>query len=405
MNLQAAGKLYQSSIEVIKKNQHANGGFYASPPGTRYPFIYVRDHSIVTLGALRAGLVEECRRALRFILATQKPTGEFPQRCNVDGMDTSYKELQIDCNGVALYALGKYSELHGYDIAEEFWKTVVDAVTFILRNKNDEIHLVHTINSIHEYPAYEHGFEIYANSACCAGLLEAVKMGQHLGKDVGDWARQAELVKQSILQRLYSPRRRTFVKAIRIKEKGSKPLGYDPFASVIFEPDVAEYAPAYFGLLKDRDLRVINTVRSLDAALWDPELGGLNRYPESWDRNNGGYGPWPHFTCQLARHFIHTGDYDRAEVYLGWVLDIAHEYMFPEHISTIARFEEWVELFRSSGILRDDKMVMIDGIKSHPKWAEGFAYVVYPLIWPHAEYIMAYKDYEEYFLKSGMQWS
>jgi GH15 family glucan-1,4-alpha-glucosidase len=402
MNQREAEKLYYASIETVKNNQHANGGFYASPPGTRYPFIYARDHSIIVLGALCAGLKDEALRGLKFILSAQKPTGEFPQRCNIDGMDTSYKELQIDGNGLVLYSMGKYCQLHGHDLADEFWENIEEAVSYILKNKNDEINLVHTINSIHEYPAYEHGFEIFANCACCAGLIEAAKMGKALGKDVEEWETQAEQIRRSILQRLYSPKRRAFIKTIRIKEKASKPLGYDPFASVIYDPDAAEYAPANFGLLSDRDLRIINTVRRLDNALWDKELGGLNRYPESWNRNNGGYGPWPHFTCQIARHYINIGDDDKAEIYLGWTVDIAHDYMFPEHISTIDRFEEWIELYRSSGILRDDKMVMIEGIKNHPKWEEGFAYVVVPLIWPHAEYIMAYKSYQDAFLNSGL---
>ncbi len=398
MNLREAKKLYNSSIEIIKKNQHKNGGFYASPPGTRYPFIYARDHSIVVLGALEAGLVDEARRGLEFILAAQKPTGEMPQRCDVEGTDTSYKELQIDGNGLVLYALGKYCQKVDYEIAEEFWKNVDLVVDYILKNKNDEINLIHSINSIHEYPAYEHGFEIFANSACCAGLIEAVKMGNALGKDVKRWDLEAELIRRNILTRLYSPRKRTFIKNIRIKEMGSRPLGYDPYASTVGDPDAAEYAPAYFELLNDRDLRIINTVRRIDAALWDQELGGLNRYPEAWNRNNGGYGPWPHFTCQVARHFVNIGDDDRAEVYLGWVVDIASDYMLPEHLSTIERFDEWIDCYSAAGIMRDDKVVMIEGIKSHPKWQEGFAYVVMPLVWPHAEYIRAYKSYEDMFL-------
>jgi len=399
MNLRETKKLYDSSIEVLRNNQHENGGFYASPPGTRYPFIYARDHSIVTLGALEAGLVKEARKGLEFILGAQKPSGEMPQRCDIEGTDTSYKELQIDGNGLVLYALGKYCQKVDCDIAEEFWNSVERAVSFILKNKNEEVNLIHTINSIHEYPAYEHGFEIWANSTCCAGLLEAVKMGQALGKDVKDWALEAELIKKNLLSRLYSPRKRTFIKNIRIKEMASRPLGYDPYSSVVVEPDAAEYAPACFELLDDRDLRVINTVRRIDAALWDEELGGLNRYPESWNRNNGGYGPWPHFTCQIARHFVNIGEDDKAEAYLGWVAEIASDYMLPEHLSTIDRFDEWIDSYSASGILRDDKMVMIEGIKNHPKWQEGFAYVVIPLIWPHAEYIRAYKAYEETFLK------
>jgi GH15 family glucan-1,4-alpha-glucosidase len=399
MNVKEAKKLYNSSIEVIKNNQHKNGGFYASPPGTRYPFIYARDHSVTVLGALEAGLNDEARKGLEFILGAQKPTGEFPQRCDIDGTDTSYKDLQIDGNGLVLYAMGKYHESMGDGLAEEFWDNIQRAVEFILKNKNEDICLIHTINSIHEYPAYEHGFEIYANCACCAGLFEAVKIGRSLGKDVEDWEHEALKIKQNILKRLYSPRKRTFIKTIRIKEKGSKPLGHDPFASVTDEPDAAEYAPAYFELLDDNDLKVVNTVRRLHANLWDKELGGLNRYPESWNRNNGGYGPWPHFTCQIARHYVNVGDDDNAEVYLGWAVEIAHDYTFPEHLSTIERYEEWINSYQNSGILREDKMIMIDKIINHPKWEEGFAYVTIPLIWPHAEYIRAFKAYEEVFLK------
>jgi len=403
MNLREAKKLYKFSIEVLKKNQHKNGGFYASPPGTRYPFIYARDHSIIALGALEAGLIEEAKRGLKFIMGTQKPTGEMPQRCDIEGTDASYKELQIDGNGLVLYALGKFCKHVDYDIAEELWDEVKLAVDFILKNKNEEINLIHTINSIHEYPAYEHGFEIWANCACCAGLIEATKMGVVLGKDVAQWAHEAELIKRNILLRLYSPRRRTFIKNIRIKEMGSKPLGYDPYASTVSDTDAAEYAPAYFELLDDRDLRITNTVRRIDAALWDKELGGLNRYPEYWNRNNGGYGPWPHFTCQLARHFINVGDDDKAEVYLGWVVSIASDCHLPEHLSTIDRFEEWIDTYSSAGIMRDDKTIMIEGIKKHSKWQEGFAYVVAPLIWPHAEYIRAYKAFKENFLEGQLQ--
>jgi GH15 family glucan-1,4-alpha-glucosidase len=48
--------------------------------------------------------------------------------------------------------------------------------------------------------------------------------------------------------------------------------------------------------------------------------------------------------------------------------------------------------------MRDDKVVMIKGIKKHPMWKAGLAYVVAPLIWPHAEFIMAYNEYKKAFM-------
>ncbi len=406
MNRIEAEKLYENSVRILKNNQHENGGFYASPPGTRYPFIYPRDHSIAILGCVSAGLMDEARKGLEFILSSQKPLGEFSQRYDVDGNDASYKDLQIDGNGLVLFVLGKYFQATGgsffkemADTAfiEKYWETIEKAVSFILLNKNEEVDLIHTINSIHEYPAYEHGFEIYANCACCAGIYAAVSMGKVLGKDVSEWEEQADIIKESILTRLYSPRRRSFIKCIRVKDKNSKPIGYDPFASTVLDIDAAEYAPAYFELIKDSDVKMITTAKRIHKHLWDKEIGGLNRYPEYWGRNNGGYGPWCHFTCELANHYIETDDQDQAEMYLDWVVDMAHNYTLPEHISTIERFELWLEDYTNAKILRDSKVKLIDDVRSHPKWKDGLAYVTIPLIWPHAEFVISYKKYSDKF--------
>ena len=406
MNKIEALKLYENSIKILKNNQHENGGFYASPPGTRYPFIYPRDHSIDILGAIAGGLMDEAKKGLEFMLKSQKPSGEFSQRYDVDGNDASYKDLQIDGNGLILFALGKYFEATGGSFFEEMadkefvlkhWETIEKAVEFILMNKNEEVDLIHTINSIHEYPAYEHGFEIYANSACCAGIFAAVKMGQAIDKDVSKWESEAETIKGAILTRMYSPRRRSFIKCIRVKDKSSNPIGYDAFASSVIDVDAVEYSPAYFELINEYDVKNLATVKRIHENLWDKEIGGLNRYPELWGRNNGGYGPWCHFTCQLANHYTAIDNHDMAEMYLGWVVEMAHNYQLPEHISTIERFEMWLEDYTNAKILRDSKMTMIENTRNHPKWKYGLAYVTIPLIWPHAEYIRAYVNYMDKF--------
>ncbi|MBN2110653.1 MAG: glucoamylase, partial [Methanosarcinaceae archaeon] len=180
-------------------------------------------------------------------------------------------------------------------------------------------------------------------------------------------------------------------------DKNSKPIGYDPFASTVLDIDAVEYAPAYFGLIRNSDVKTITTVKRIHTHLWDREIGGLNRYPEYWGRNNGGYGPWCHFTCELANHYIETDDHDMAEMYLDWVVDMAYNHTLPEHISTIERFELWLEDYTNAGILRDSKLKMTDDVRSHPMWEGGLAYVTIPLIWPHAEFIISYKKYMDKF--------
>ena len=398
MNIREAKKLYDKSVDILKTNQHKKGGFYASPPGTRYPFVYSRDHSICILGAVSAGLEKEAKKGLEFVLKHQKPTGEFTQRYDADGNDRSYKEMQIDGNGSVLYALGIYCEKTGdFSIAEKYWDTVIKGANFILQNKNNEVNLIHTVNSIHEFPAYEHGFEIYANSTCCGGLLKIVEVAKTLGYRVPELSVEASKVREAIGTALWSARRRSFIKNIRIKDRHSNPLGYDPYSSVVTDVDAALYAPAYFGVVDDRDRRVKSTCERIHKGLWDPELGGLNRYPESWNRNNGGYGPWPHFTGMLSRHYSRIGLKSMADLYLGWIVDKAYEHLLPEHISTHERFMLWEEEYSHAHIMRDDKLVMIEGIKKCPMWKMGLAYVVLPLVWPHAEYIMAYNEYMEEF--------
>ena len=114
MNRKKAETLYEESVNLIRKYQHSNGGFYASPPGERYPHIYSRGHSVIILASIEAGLIKEAKRSLKFILNAKKPSGEFSQRYDVDGIDTSYKGLQIDGNGLALFALGGKAQYIGY---------------------------------------------------------------------------------------------------------------------------------------------------------------------------------------------------------------------------------------------------------------------------------------------------
>jgi len=399
MNLKEAQKLYDKSIEILKSNQHKKGGYYASPPGTRYPYVYARDHAIDILGASSAGLFKEAKKGLEFMLEYQKPNGEFAQRYDVDGNDCSYKELQIDGNGAILYALGNYcKKTEDYTIVEDYWDHIMKGAQFIIQNINEEVGLVHTINSIHEYPAYEQGFEIYANSACCGGLFEVAYLASKLRKKAPLVMKNAKRVRGAMDAALWSPKRKSFIKNIRIKDRHSNPLGFDPYSSVVTDVDAVLYSPAYFGVFPDKDEKVKVTVDRIHKELWDLELGGLNRYPESWGRNNGGYAPWCHFTSMLSRHYSRRKMKWMADMYLQWVVNRAYNYLLPEHISTQDRYFLWEEEYKNAHIMREDKLVMMKGIEEHPMWEEGLAYVVLPLIWPHAEYILAYNDYKEAFI-------
>ncbi len=388
MNKEKAKRIYEKSIEVIKSVQLKNGGCLATPKGERYPYIYPRDHSIIALGFLSAGLSERAKRALAFIFSCQSESGAFPQRIDSEGRDASYKPVQIDGTGLVLYILSEYvSATNDLEFASQQWDRVKKAVNYIRGSLFRERGLVFTPNSIHEFPPSEQGLEIWANSVCWAALERSYNLGLLLHHEHPEWKQDAAMMKEAILKYCWNSRIRAFVKNIRVKES----------SSVLLNPDASKYAVADFGVLDDADKRVLSTVREIEKSLWHKKLGGICRYPKYEGRNNGGWGPWPHFTLILARHFIRTGNREKAEQYISWVLDISYEDMLPEHVATVEEFEEYVTDFTEAGLLRKDRLVMIENARKHPMYKKGLAYITIPLAWPHAEFIRTYKLYSERF--------
>ena len=107
IDIQQAASLYEKSIEILKEVQLENGGCLATPKDERYPYVYPRDHSLIILVFLSAGLYEEAKKGLTFILNTHTGKGAFPQRVDVNGNDASYKPIQIDGTGLVLFALAQ----------------------------------------------------------------------------------------------------------------------------------------------------------------------------------------------------------------------------------------------------------------------------------------------------------
>ncbi len=401
INTKNADKTYEKSIEVLKEVQLDNGGCLATPKGERYPFVYPRDHSLIILGFLSAGLYKEAKKGLEFILNTHTGEGAFPQRVDMDGKDASYKPIQIDGTGLILYALAQYVEnTDDVAFAQKHFDRVKQAVDYIIDNSYENIEgtyekqkhnlkmpLIYTPNSLHEYPPTEAGLEIWANCICCAALFKIFNLSDRLDDMKIECKQYAEKVKKGILKYMWNSRKKTFVKTIRVREA----------SSVLVDPDAGKYAIADFGILDDEDQRVIDTVTDIEKALWHQNLGGLCRYPKHEGRNNGGWGPWPNYTLMVCRHHIRVDNRQKTDQYMKWVLDIAYDHTLPEHLSSVDEFEEYVQDFKESGLLREDRKVMIDNARNHPTYKKGTAYITLPLAWAHAEFIRTYNLYKEKF--------
>lgn len=401
INKKKAEALYQKSLEILDNVQLDNGGCLATPKDERYPYIYPRDHSLIILGFLSAGKYKKAKKALAFILNTHTGKGAFPQRVDVHGNDASYKPIQIDGTGLVLYAFARYVlKTKDFDFARTHFKRVKKAVHYIIQNSYENIEgtyekqkhhlempLIFTPNSLHEYPPTEAGLEIWANCICCAALLEIYEISMQMDDIQIKCKEYADKVKKSILKYMWNSRKKTFIKTIRVRES----------SSVLVDADVGKYAIADFGILDDEDERVIFTVTDIEKNLWHQKLGGICRYPKYEGRNNGGWGPWPNYTLMLCRHHIRVENKQKADQYLNWVLQTAYNNQLPEHTASIHEFEEYVQDFKESGLLRKDRKIMIENARKHPTYKSGTAYISLPLAWAHAEYIRTYNLYKEKF--------
>lgn len=381
--------LYRNSIEVLKKVQLENGGCIATPEGERYPYVYPRDHAFCILAFLEAGMDAEARRGLEFVYKAPGDSGAFPQRYDTSGKDASYKPVQIDGTGLILYAFAEYvKKTNDIDFAKENWLRVEKAVDYIKQNFFEEKSLVYTPNSIHEFPPIEDGLEIWANCVCYASLKELECVAGLMKKEFLH-AGLGSRIRDGIIRYMWNSRIKSFVKTIRVRES----------SSVEINPDASQIGVSEFGVLPDTDERVDSTVKRIEKNLWNKKLGGICRYPKYEGRHNGGWGPWPHFTMLLCKHYIRQGNRRKADKYLKWVLKTAYKNDLPEHISTREEFEEYVIDFTEAGLLRKDRMILIENAKNHPKYAEGIAYISLPLAWPHAEYIRTWNLYKKTFDK------
>ena len=388
MEHKKAEALYRNSVKILRKVQTKSGGCLATPKGERYPYVYPRDNAVCILGFVSAGMFREARKSLNFILKTQLPSGAFPQRVDTDGKDASYKPIQIDGTALNIYAMSAYvRETKDIAFARENWEIVESAVEYIIKNIYPEKDLVFTPNSVHEFPPMEEGLEIWTNAACLTALEKAYELSTTLKMERPRWFESANLVRSGIKNYMWNSNLKSFIKTIRLKES----------SSVETDADTSCLALCDLGIFPDSDHRITSTIKRIESCLWNRDLGGLCRYPKFQGRNNGGWGPWPHFTLILARHYIRLRDRKKADKLMDWILRTAWNNELPEHISTVKEFEEYVMDFEDAGILRKDRLIMIENTRKHPMFSKGVAYITLPLAWPHAEFIQTWNLYKKTF--------
>ncbi len=397
----------------------------ASPPTSRYPYVYPRDtNCAVQLMRRLAGSTNDydCREQAFEIMKSMayfmkdciSPEGSWGQRYSLDGENKSiYKQEDNVAHGIAIicnYLLTARFLKRPVENMDDFFVCINKALDYsytVLYEK--ELNLFYSTTSIHE-SAMEEGYTCWVNFS----FLYAYS----LANEVADKKDKKNIIRPEFLnfrhQFLYSVSE-LFIGDDRYIRRTA------PDGTRDMRPDFTLLSPFYFGFLHYKT-QMENSVRYLEKQLWDPELGMIMRYlPFYKDFSthvHAGNGPWLQYTAVLAQFHYWNGNISRGDELLGMIDSYKNEKgEIPEHLSTCQRFEEFMEREWNPGIDFQKefyKPILLENVEfdkileeannMHKSYYEtgksciirddsraegGYIQFAAPLMWSHAEYARA----------------
>lgn len=344
-------ELYRRSVEIILENQHAGGGFIASPAFPTYHYCWFRDGAFIAYAMDRAGERASAegfhRWAARNILARKQAVAEgiegkrrgmapradqlLHTRYTLEGKEGEvfWENFQLDGIGTWLWALGEHLSLAGRTVSPGEREAAALALDYL------EAHW--------ESPCYdcweEFREEIHIHTL--AALYGGVKAAGKL------LARNTRPLEEAI--------------RLRVVGKGIHHGALRKFeGSTLVDASLLGAALPY-GLLDPADPVMEKTVRRIEEELC--YAGGVHRYTE--DTYYGG-GIWLLLAAWLGLVYTRTDRRQEAEQILAWLTEQADEEGFlPEqtagHLWNPAYLPRWEEKWGPSASPSSGAMPCISG--------------------------------------------
>lgn len=396
----------------------------ATPPESRYPYVYPRDVSCAVLFLRRVTTSEfgydaapEAFKLIRsmahFTKDAMADSGYLGQRYSLEGESKGiYKQEDNIAHGISIlcnYLLCAHALKKEVPDLESFLSCINRSLDYSLREfYHQEIHLFHSTTSIHE-SGIEEGHTCWVNFA----FLNAFSLAQETARLMDE---------NNIISRSHLRFRRLFLHSIsELFVEGDRYIRrIDPNGNIDLRPDFTLLSPFYFGFLQYKPA-LERSVAFLEKQLWDPELKMIMRYLPFYKdftiHVHAGNGPWLQYTAILAQFHFWNGNIKRGNRLLGLIDGYRSDSgEIPEHLSTAKRFEDFMRLEWKTGtdfakefhkpILLDD--VDFDKIleeannmaRSYERTGRGcvqddksneggFIRFAMPLMWAHVEYSRA----------------
>ena len=331
---------------------------------------WVRDQAFVALALTQLGARPLAATILRR-LATEFVT---PEGATLDSSEVrSRDDVELDQNGVLLYALGEHVAWTG-DLAlvADIWDRIVAIAEYPLRPEFRhepsgmlsgsrefwERHAAHGIE-----PGLEMAYQMFVS----LGLASAAAPGEALGRDAeaARWDEAAGQLREALLAdptyalcdaRGFVKRRAldgTVQDTITALPGSGLPPGV-PLAGDgphLLNPDTCSVLPVVFGLVDPAAPLSRATLANIDV-LWnqDWDTGGYGRYHVSSEPDSPG--AWPFASVFVARALVEAGESARAWRILRWLAATDGRPRVPGSNSTAPashrRFRKWAS-FRGPG--------------------------------------------------------
>lgn len=371
-------RLFKTSLLIMRSHVDSNGGIISSCDSDvlqfnrdTYSYVWPRDGAIVALAFDMAGYPEVSRMFFQFCDKTINEDGYFSHKYSPDGSIGSSWHAMVDIRGklqlpiqedetaLVLFALYKhFQKYHDVEfIATVYPRLVLKTTEFLLDFINPQTGLPKP-----SFDIWEEKVGVYTSTV--STVISALQSAAKLAKVFYDRERQDLLsaastkMKENMLTKLYDTNAKRFKKAIY--SDNTNDLTVDSSLSFAFIQ----------GAFEADSKEVRNTMNTIIDRLWiKSEIGGLARYENDnyhriFQETPGN--PWFICTLWLAR----------------W------------HIATAASFEElnkgltlleWTAKYAlQSGELAE---------QINPRTGEAIS--VAPLIWSHAEFVIAVCEYNE----------
>lgn len=369
-------RLIKTSLLVMRTHVDSQGGIIASCDSDvlqfnkdTYSYVWPRDAAVCAMAFDTFGFQEVSRLFFEFCYKAITDKGYFKHKYWSDGSTGSswhallgkdgkpQLPIQLDETALVMIALWNHFQKNRdlEFISRIYPRLVVKASEFMLDYRDDETGLPKPTYDVWEERAgvFTSTASIICSALSCAAKFAQVFYDSERQKSLNEVVEQ---MKKSILKHLYNNRLKRFVKAIY------------PDGSTDTTIDSSLLTASIYGIFDAQNGAMRETAEAVVSSLWLAQgIGGLARYEnDEYHRASKSVqgNPWPVCTLWLARWYCKTAtsfdELNKALDILAWTTKTS----------------------LPSGLLAE---------QLNPFDAQPIS--VSPLIWSHAEFVMAAKEY------------